>query len=71
VKVPVQSPFYDQVTSSELGEDLRLSWDSPACGRCESHGCRCGFKSDDTSELDCSGIPSKGRSQHHCTAEKF
>ncbi|CAJ1974384.1 unnamed protein product [Sphenostylis stenocarpa] len=63
VKVPVQSPFYDQVMSSELVEDLRLSWDSPACGRCESHGGRCGFKSNDTFELDCSGVPSKGISR--------
>ncbi|RDY08687.1 putative RING-H2 finger protein ATL21A, partial [Mucuna pruriens] len=63
VKVPVRSPFYDRVLSSDLSDDLRLSWDSPPCGRCESHGGRCGFKSNDTSELDCSGVPSKGISR--------
>ncbi|TKY74109.1 putative RING-H2 finger protein ATL21A [Spatholobus suberectus] len=63
VKVPVQSPFYDHVLSSDLSDDLRLSWDSPPCGRCESRGGRCGFKSNETFELDCSRVPSKGMSR--------
>ncbi|KHN23378.1 Putative RING-H2 finger protein ATL21A [Glycine soja] len=63
VTVPVQSPFNDRVTSSELSDDLRFSWDSPSCGRCESHGGRCGFKSNETFELDCSLVPSKGISR--------
>ncbi|XP_020212066.1 putative RING-H2 finger protein ATL21B [Cajanus cajan] len=63
VNVPVQLPFYDRVLSSELSDDLRLSWDSPACGRCESHGGRCGFKGNDTVELDCYPLPSQGISR--------
>ncbi|KAL2339632.1 hypothetical protein Fmac_007572 [Flemingia macrophylla] len=66
VNVPVQSPFYDGVVSSELSEDLRLSWDSPACGRCESHGGRCGFKTNNTLELDCYRAPSEGISRGVC-----
>lgn len=73
VKVPVQSPFYDHVLSSELADDLRLSWDSPPCGRCESHGGRCGFNfSNSPFEVACSNFPSKGtcyllslHSMHH------
>lgn len=60
VTVPLQFPFYDQVLTSDLGDDLRLSWDSPPCGRCESHGGRCGFKSNSTSEIACSYFPSQG-----------
>ncbi|KAJ1376918.1 Zinc finger, RING-type [Sesbania bispinosa] len=60
VKVPVQSPFYDHVMSSDLTDDLRLSWDSPSCGRCASHGGRCGFKNNTTFELACFDVPSPG-----------
>ncbi|XP_027368063.1 putative RING-H2 finger protein ATL21A [Abrus precatorius] len=63
LKVPVQSPFYDHVLSSDLSDDLRLSWDSPACGRCESHGGRCAFKTNSTFELDCSYVSSEGISR--------
>lgn len=62
VRVPVQSPFYDHVLSSELNEDLRLSWDSPPCGKCESRGGRCGFKfngNSSTLELACYDDPSR------------
>jgi len=57
VNVPVQSPFFDQVLSSELNDDLRLSWNSPPCGRCESHGGRCGFKNNSTFEIACYNVP--------------
>ncbi|CAJ2667507.1 unnamed protein product [Trifolium pratense] len=57
VNVPVKSPFFDQVLSSELDDDLRLSWNSPACGRCESHGGRCGFQVNSTFEIDCYNVP--------------
>lgn len=59
VNVPVQSPFFDQVLSSELNDDLRLSWNSPPCGRCESHGGRCGFKNNFTFEIACYNVPSR------------
>ncbi|XP_019435251.1 PREDICTED: putative RING-H2 finger protein ATL21A [Lupinus angustifolius] len=67
IKVPVQSPIYDHVLSSELTDDLRLSWESPPCGRCESHGGRCGFNfnttNSSTTEIGCSNYPSKGISE--------
>lgn len=67
VKVPVQSPFYDQVMSSELNEDLRLSWNSPSCVRCESRGGRCGFGSNDSAvELGCFNVPPRGRFCYYC-----
>lgn len=59
VNVPVQSPFYDQVLSSDLNDDLRLTWNSPPCGRCESHGGRCGFLGNSTFELACYNVPSR------------
>lgn len=57
VNVPVQTPFYDHVLSSELNDDLRLSWNSPPCGRCESHGGRCGFQDTSTFEIACYNVP--------------
>lgn len=60
VTVPVEFPFYDQILTSDLADDLRLSWDSPACGRCESRGGRCGFNGNSTSEIACSYFPSQG-----------
>ncbi|KAJ4822619.1 hypothetical protein Tsubulata_020950, partial [Turnera subulata] len=40
VAVPVDWPFYEQILSSDLSEDLRLTWDAPDCGKCESRGGR-------------------------------
>jgi hypothetical protein len=57
VNVPVKSPFFDQVLSSKLDDDLRLSWNSPACARCESHGGRCGFRVNSTFKIDCYNVP--------------
>ncbi|KAF5442267.1 hypothetical protein F2P56_034946 [Juglans regia] len=33
VSVPVQSPFDEQILSSDLSDDLRLTWDEPGCGK--------------------------------------
>ncbi|CAN1243795.1 hypothetical protein LINPERPRIM_LOCUS5826 [Linum perenne] len=38
IMVPMEWPFYEQVTSLDLSEDLRLMWDSPECRRCEAKG---------------------------------
>lgn len=60
VTVPVGLPVSEHVVSSDLSNDLRLSWESPQCGRCESHGGRCGFDSN-TSQVVCShDVSSKG-----------
>lgn len=60
VRVPVKQPFYEHVMSSDLSDDLRLSWESPPCGRCESRGGRCGFKDNSTAEIGCAYFPSQG-----------
>ena len=60
VNVPVQWPFYDQILSSDLSDNLRLSWDWPSCGKCQSHGGRCGLTSNSSLEIACSSSPSKG-----------
>ena len=36
VPVPVIWPFYQEILSSDLSEDLLLTWDQPDCGKCES-----------------------------------
>lgn len=60
VPVPVQWPFYEQVLSSDLGDDLRLMWGAPRCGRCESRGGQCGLKSNSSREIECSNAPQRG-----------
>ncbi|XP_012090086.1 uncharacterized protein LOC105648341 isoform X3 [Jatropha curcas] len=52
--VPVEWPFYGQIFSSDLSNDLRLSWGEPGCGKCESRGGRCGPQSNSTTEIVCS-----------------
>ncbi|XP_020540836.1 putative RING-H2 finger protein ATL21A isoform X1 [Jatropha curcas] len=64
--VPVEWPFYGQIFSSDLSNDLRLSWGEPGCGKCESRGGRCGPQSNSTTEIVCShpkqrGIPRSAR----------
>ncbi|KAI4307125.1 hypothetical protein L6164_030344 [Bauhinia variegata] len=63
VKVPVQWPFYDEILSSDLSDNLLLSWDSPTCGRCESQGGQCGFKTNSSLEIACYNASSKGISR--------
>lgn len=52
IAVPVEWPFYEQVFSSDLSDDLRLTWAEPRCTGCESRGGRCGFKPN-SSEIEC------------------
>ncbi|XP_062120189.1 putative RING-H2 finger protein ATL21A [Humulus lupulus] len=59
-QVPIEWPFYEQVWSSDLSDHLRLTWDIPTCGRCESRGGRCGFKANSSREIVCSDIPDRG-----------
>lgn len=60
VPVPVEWPFYEQVISSVLSEDLWLQWDAPRCGRCVFRGGRCGLKGNSTTEIECTNIPQRG-----------
>ncbi|KAL5746528.1 hypothetical protein ACOSP7_027674 [Xanthoceras sorbifolium] len=66
VQVPVDWPFYQPIMSSDLGDDLRLTWGKPRCAKCEKRGAHCGFKSNSSLEIGCSyghqpGIPKSAR----------
>ncbi|KAL5568340.1 hypothetical protein UlMin_024915 [Ulmus minor] len=58
--VPVEWPFYEEVLSSDLSDHLRLTWDVPRCGSCESQGGQCGFKNNSSREIVCSNLPDRG-----------
>nr|AVL95378.1 transcription factor RH2-2 [Diospyros kaki] len=60
ISVPVQLPFYEEVFSSDLSNDLRLTWNKPSCGRCETKGEQCGFKSNASLEIICRNSPQHG-----------
>ncbi|OWM79631.1 putative RING-H2 finger protein ATL21B [Punica granatum] len=60
VPVPVQWPFFEQVLSSDLSDDLRLTWATPRCGRCESRGGKCGLKVNSSTEVECRNVPQHG-----------
>ncbi|TXG71226.1 hypothetical protein EZV62_006161 [Acer yangbiense] len=66
VQVPVEWPFYQQVMSSDLRDDLQLTWGKPGCAKCERRGARCGFMSNSSLEVGCAyghqpGIPKGAR----------
>ncbi|MCD9638154.1 hypothetical protein HAX54_021928 [Datura stramonium] len=44
IPVPVQWPFFEQVVSSDLSADIRITWSNPDCRMCESRGGRCRLK---------------------------
>lgn len=48
MEIPVEWPFYGEILSSDLSDDLRLTWYTPNCGKCESRGGRCGPKTNST-----------------------
>ncbi|CAH8279456.1 unnamed protein product [Arabidopsis lyrata] len=57
VYVPVRWPFYEQiVSSSDLSDNLWLTWRVPRCSRCEIKGGKCGVKSNSSSEIICSDV---------------
>lgn len=53
IPVPVPWPYFQQVWSSDLSEDIRLTWAAPECRRCESRGGRCGLKSNSSFDIEC------------------
>lgn len=63
IPVPVEWPFFEQVLSSDLSDDLRLTWATPRCGRCESQGGRCGLKANSTTEVECSNGRKHGKTK--------
>lgn len=61
VEVPVRWPSFEQiVTSSDLSDDLWLTWRVPRCSRCEIRGGKCGIKSNSSSEIICSDAHKPG-----------
>ncbi|MBA0685309.1 hypothetical protein Goari_012976 [Gossypium aridum] len=60
VSVPVGWPFYGGVSSSDLTDDLWLTWSNPKCRKCESRGAKCGLKPNSTNEISCSSASGRG-----------
>ncbi|XP_010555723.1 PREDICTED: putative RING-H2 finger protein ATL21A [Tarenaya hassleriana] len=60
VDVPVLWGFDEQIASSDLSENLWLTWRVPRCRGCEIRGGRCGPKSNSTPEIVCSNVPKSG-----------
>ncbi|KAL8534557.1 hypothetical protein ACS0TY_010537 [Phlomoides rotata] len=66
VPVPVQWDFFEPVVTSDLSEDIRLTWGSPRCRRCESRRGWCGYKSVNSTAIGCrdagrNGLPKGAR----------
>ncbi|KGN56428.1 hypothetical protein Csa_011440 [Cucumis sativus] len=51
--VPVSNPDETNQFSTDLNGDLVLTWDSPACGICETEGRLCGYKSNSGQGISC------------------
>ncbi|KZV41009.1 RING/U-box superfamily protein [Dorcoceras hygrometricum] len=60
VDVPVQWTFPEPVATSDLSEDILLSWAAPLCGRCETRGGRCGLKSNSSTDTECTHTSRRG-----------
>ncbi|KAJ6760291.1 RING/U-BOX SUPERFAMILY PROTEIN [Salix purpurea] len=60
VYVPVNWPLYQQILSTDFSEDLRLTWEKPRCGKCESGGGRCAGLKTNSSEVVCPDVPHHG-----------
>ncbi|KAH6815451.1 RING/U-box superfamily protein [Perilla frutescens var. frutescens] len=66
VPVPVEREFSEKVPTSDLSEDIMLTWAWPRCRRCESRGGRCGFRGQNTTQIVCRhadrhGLPRSAR----------
>ncbi|XWS48538.1 hypothetical protein CRYUN_Cryun13aG0086700 [Craigia yunnanensis] len=60
VPVPVEWPFYEEILSSDLSDNLWLTWNKPKCRKCESRGGKCGLKANSTHKIICSSVPGRG-----------
>ncbi|PIN07149.1 hypothetical protein CDL12_20289 [Handroanthus impetiginosus] len=56
VAVPVRWGYFEPVTMADLSADIRLAWASPRCQRCESRGGRCGFRSENSTVIQCRNV---------------
>ncbi|KAL3652435.1 hypothetical protein CASFOL_002116 [Castilleja foliolosa] len=57
VAVPVQWAYFQPVMTSDLRGDMRLTWGSPRCRRCEGRGGRCGFRDLNSTVIECRNVP--------------
>ncbi|PHU09732.1 hypothetical protein BC332_21592 [Capsicum chinense] len=55
-----RTPEYEVAFSSDLNNDLLLTWDEPNCQNCEAKRCVCGFKNSTTGEIQCFDASSPG-----------
>lgn len=68
IAVPVQWSYFEQLLSSDLSDNIRLTWGAPNCGKCESQGGRCRLKSNSSNEIDCQISPSHSNFPYLLTA---
>ncbi|KAF3654158.1 putative B3 domain-containing protein-like [Capsicum annuum] len=61
LSLPVSwTPEFEAVFSSDLTNDLVLTWDEPNCQDCEAQRDLCGFKNATTGEIQCYDFPGTG-----------
>ncbi|KAL0426118.1 UNVERIFIED_CONTAM: putative RING-H2 finger protein ATL21A [Sesamum radiatum] len=60
--IPVSWPQDEDWLSSNLDEDLRLTWNVPSCGGCEARGGVCGFENSTSDQILCLTNPESGKS---------
>lgn len=62
LSIPVSwTPLYEAVFSSDLNNDLVLTWDEPNCQECEVEGQLCGFKNVTSGEIQCFDVAGTGK----------
>ncbi|CAK9140512.1 unnamed protein product [Ilex paraguariensis] len=60
--VPVSWPnVYEDSFTSDLTDDLQLTWDVPNCEDCEARGGMCDFKNNTSREISCFYNPETGK----------
>ncbi|KAJ0054517.1 hypothetical protein Pint_00585 [Pistacia integerrima] len=63
LQVPVSWPVeLDEGFSTDLNNDIHLTWYKPDCGDCEARGATCGFKSSSSQEIACFNNTQPGQS---------
>ncbi|KAL2511290.1 putative RING-H2 finger protein ATL21A [Abeliophyllum distichum] len=61
--IPVSWPFQNQKFSSDLNDDLKLTWNVPDCVDCEEKSGICGFENSTSREIQCFPDPGTGKSR--------
>lgn len=62
VSIPIPGPVrYEEESSINLDDDLRLMWYVPNCSICESQGGLCGFASNNSEDIGCFADPKSGK----------